>query len=100
MAARKSEKIRVENPHHPGQARYVDAGMYEAMRRAYLAALPRSSSALTLAEIQARAVRRLPEGLFPGGARAGWWVKTVQLDLEAKGMLARERTTPLRLRRA
>ncbi len=34
------------------------------------------------------------------GARAGWWAKTVQLDLEAKGVIARGRTRPLRLRKA
>jgi Family of unknown function (DUF6958) len=38
--------------------------------------------------------------LFPDGAHAGWWLKTVQLDLEAKGVIAREKTTPLRLHRA
>jgi len=32
-----------------------------------------------------------------GRAKAGWWVKTVWLDLEAKGILKREKTTPLRL---
>jgi hypothetical protein len=32
-------------------------------------------------------------------ARAGWWLETVQLDLEAKGILARFKTSPLRLHR-
>lgn len=32
----------------------------------------------------------LPESLFPGGAKAGWWTKAVQLDLEAKGLIAGE----------
>jgi hypothetical protein len=36
----------------------------------------------------------------PGGATAGWWLKAVRLDLEAKGIVAREKTTPLRLRKA
>jgi hypothetical protein len=39
---------------------------------------------------------RLPERPFPEGAKAGWWTKTVQLDLEAKGVVAREKTRPLR----
>ena len=30
----------------------------------------------------------LPEDLLPGGAKAGWWCKTVRLDLEAKGVIA------------
>ena len=44
--------------------------------------------------------RHLPEDLFPGGAKAGWWVKCVQLDLEAKGLVVRDRgAKPLRWRR-
>jgi hypothetical protein len=39
----------------------------------------------------------LPEALFPAGARAGWYTKAVQLDLEARGIIARESTRPLRL---
>jgi hypothetical protein len=43
----------------------------------------------------------LPADLFPGGAKAGWWTKTVQLDLEAKGVVIREAaSSPLRWRRA
>jgi Family of unknown function (DUF6958) len=41
----------------------------------------------------------LPQDTFPDGAKAGWWLKTVQLDLEAKGIIAREKTTPLRMHR-
>jgi len=38
----------------------------------------------------------LPESLFPGGAKSGWWAKTVQLDLEAKDIVVREHSKPLR----
>jgi hypothetical protein len=44
-------------------------------------------------------VPHLPKDLFPGGAKAGWWVKTVQLDQEAKGAFVREPGTPLRWHR-
>ncbi len=44
-------------------------------------------------------VAHLPEDLFPGGATAGWWAKAVQLDLEAKGAIAREPVKPLRWHR-
>jgi hypothetical protein len=30
----------------------------------------------------------------------GWWAKTVQLDLEAKGIITREKIRPLRLHRS
>ncbi|MCU1317769.1 MAG: hypothetical protein JWN63_3091 [Candidatus Acidoferrum typicum] len=97
---RRSEKIELENVNHPGQVKGVDGNMYEAMKRAFLKILPKTSPGLTVAEIQERVTAHLPEELFPGGAKAGWWTKAVQLDLEAKGIVAREKTRPLRLRKA
>lgn len=99
MATKKNEKIGVENVNHPGHVTRVDADMYDAMKRAYLRVLPKTSPGLTLAEIRERLIAHLPEKLFPDGAKAGWWAKTVQLDLEAKGLAAREKTKPLRLRK-
>jgi len=96
---RRSEKIKLENVNHPGQVKRVDANMYEAMKRAFLKILPKTSPGLTVAEVQERVIAHLPEELFPGGAKAGWWTKAVQLDLEAKGIVAREKTKPLRLRK-
>ncbi len=100
MATKTTLKIAVQNPHHPGSVRHVDARMYEAMKRVYLKVLPKRAPGLTLAEIAERLTGHLPEDLFPGGAKAGWWAKTVQLDLEAKGLAVREKTTPLRLHKA
>ncbi len=100
MTKIKVEKIEIENVNHPGHIRRVDADMYEAMKRAFLKVLPKTSPGLTLEEIQKRLIADLPEELFPKGAKAGWWAKAVQLDLEAKGIAAREKTKPLRLRRA
>ena len=37
-----------------------------------------------------------PEVCFREGAKAGWWKKAVQLDLEATGSVAREDSKPLR----
>jgi hypothetical protein len=70
------------------------------MRRAYLRVLPAASPGLSIAEITERLPAHLPEDLFPDGAKAGWWAKTVQLDLEAKGRVVREKTKPLRLHKA
>jgi len=97
---RRSEKIDLENVNHPGQVKRVDADMYDAMKRAFLKVLPKSTPGLTVAEIQERVIAHLPEDLFSGGSKAGWWTKAVQLDLEAKGTISREKTTPLRLRKA
>lgn len=94
------DKIAVENINHPGKSRSVDRARYDAMKKAYLKVLPGKSPGLTLAEISVRLSRELPQDLYPDGARAGWWAKTVQLDLEAKGLVRRERTNPIRLFKA
>ena len=96
----KTEKIAIQNVNHPGDVRPVDARMYRAMRQAFLKVLPRRSPGLTEEEIRERVVAHLPQRLFPHGAKAGWWTKAVQLDLEAKGAVAREKTRPLRWRKA
>jgi hypothetical protein len=95
-----STKIEVENVNHPGQVRRVDADMYQAMKRAYLKIVPKAAPGLTLAEIRERVVTHLPDNLFPDGAKAGWWAKAVQLDLEAKGLVVRENSKPIRLHKS
>lgn len=94
-----TSRVRVENVNHPGASSNVDAGMYQAMRAAMLKALPATTPGLTAAEMRDAIEPHLPADLFPGGAKAGWWAKTVQLDLEAKGVLSREKTSPLRWHR-
>ena len=99
MAKNKTEKIDIENVNHPGHVTRVDAGMYQAMKRAFLKILPKTSPGLTADEVRERVIAYLPEDLFPDGAKAGWWTKAVQLDLEAKGTIVREKTRPLRWRK-
>ena len=99
MSAPGADKVTVENVNNPGRVERVDAAKYHAMRAALLAVLPAATPGLTVAEAKARLVPLLPEALFPGGATAGWWLKCVQLDLEAKGVIAREQSKPLRLHR-
>jgi hypothetical protein len=77
----------------------VDADRYQAMRRTLLKVLPPGPPGVTLAELSRAALPDLPTHLFPGGAKSGWWLKTVQLDLEAKRLVVREKTTPIRLHR-
>src|SRR5579859_699447 len=89
-------RITVENVNVPGRTLSVDATMYAAMRRAMLKILPRRAPGLTQTEIRKAVVKHLPASLFPGGAKADWWSKLVQLNLEAKGELRREPTKPLR----
>ena len=92
-----NDKVTLQNPNHPASAKQVDAAMYAAMKAAFLEVLPEAPPGLTCEELGAAVLPHLPEALFPGGARAGWYTKAVQLDLEAKGIIRRTRTRPLRL---
>lgn len=92
----KPDKLVVENINTPGRTERVDAAKYNAMRTALLAVLPSTEPGLTAAEAKAALLPSLSEVLFPGGATAGWWLKTVQLDLEAKGIVRRTLSRPLR----
>jgi hypothetical protein len=93
-------KVAIENVNHPGKVERVDAAMYEAMKQVILTVLPAKAPGMTVGEVQNAVPAHLPEALYPGGAKAGWWMKAVQLDLEAKGLIKRERTKPLRLHKA
>jgi len=92
----KPEKIEVENVNVPGKTTRVNAAKYEAMKDAMLRVLPHGAPGLTQAQIRETAIPHLVEQLYPKGATAGWWAKTVQLDLEAKGIVVREACKPLR----
>ena len=90
------EKVVVENINVPGHTTRVNAEKYHAAKKAYLKILPKTAPGLTQKECVTRSIPHLPESLFPGGTTAGWWMKTVQLDLEAKGIVRRENSKPLR----
>jgi hypothetical protein len=94
------DRIEMENFTSPGHVQRVDRAKYEAMREALLQVLPVGAPGLTVAEAKERLLPLLPEALFPGGDKAGWWLKAAQLDLEAKGVVRREATKPLRLHRS
>jgi hypothetical protein len=96
----KKRTVTLENVIRSGSVRNIDATMYEAARTAFLTVLPKKSPGLTADEIRGGMLDHLPEDLFPGGAKAAWWTKAVQLDLEAKGIVAREKTKPFRWHRA
>jgi hypothetical protein len=96
MASLAPDRIVVENVNVPGHRRAVDATMYREMKRAFLAILPGKSPGLTRTEIRAMVLVKLSPTLFPKGAKADWWSKLVQLDLEAKREVVREKSKPLR----
>lgn len=87
-----AEKVAMENPNSPGRPVRVDADKYHAMKDAMLAVLLKTAPGLTVKDLKQRLLPLLPETLFPGGAKAGWWLKGVQLDLEAKKVIVRDDT--------
>lgn len=93
-------KIKIENILQPGKTYSADPVKYDAMKKAVLTILPQKTPGLTVAEVQDRVLAHLPETLFPGGTKSGWWMKAVQLDLEAKGIIQREKTSPIRLHKS
>ena len=93
------EMTLVENVNHPGKSERVDAVKYAAARAAMLKLLPKKSPGMTQHEMMTAMRDALSLEQFPGTTTT-WWTKTVQLDLEAKGLVVREATKPLRWRRA
>jgi hypothetical protein len=96
MPVEKRPTIDVKNPNVPGYSHKVDAKKYAAMKKALLAILQKKAPGLTQTEMRKAVVAHLPQDEFPGGAKAEWWSKCVQLDLEARGIVRREDVKPLR----
>lgn len=95
--SKQDDKIIIESVTSPGHTERVDRAKYVAMRAALIAVLPTDSPGITVAEAKAALLPGLPDDLFPGGSKAGWWLKAVQLDLEAKGVIGRGAGKPVRL---
>lgn len=90
-------KVVVENINVPEHRMRVDRKKYEAMRQALMKILPKKPPGKTQQEMFEEVKAYLPEELFPGGAKSGWWAKTIQLDLEAKKVIKRStENKPLR----
>jgi hypothetical protein len=75
----------------------MNKAKYMAMREAFLPVLPIEAPGMTVAEAKAALLPNLSQEVFPGGEKAGWWLKAVQLDLEAKGVIKRGGKGPVRL---
>jgi hypothetical protein len=92
MAANKPgpRRVEVRTPNVPGYTGRVDAVKYEATRKALLKIMPRKGAGITQTEMMAKVKAQLPQALFPKGAKSEWWTKCVQLDLEARKVLARD----------
>jgi hypothetical protein len=92
------EMVEIENVNHSGKKARVDAGKYRQARAAMLKFLPKKAPGMTQAEMFEAMRAALPLAEFPGRT-SSWWMKSVQLDLEAKGLVVRDKGRPLRWRR-
>ena len=93
----KPGKVAVETPNVPGHKSYVDAEKYHAMREVLLKVIPKDMPGMSQNEMIEAIQPHLPQALWPGGEKSGWWMKSVQLDLEAKGLVKRNASVkPLR----
>ncbi|WP_299744214.1 hypothetical protein [uncultured Tateyamaria sp.] len=91
------DKIEIESITSPGRTERVNRAKYIAMREALLPVLPTDAPGIAVADAKTALLKHLSQELFPGGEKAGWWLKAVQLDLEAKGIIVRGTTKPVRL---
>lgn len=91
------DKIEVENINSPDNKTRVDRAKYMAMRDALMQVLPSRAPGMKVPDAKAALLPHLDQNLFPGGDKAGWWLKCVQLDLEAKGVIVRADKPPVRL---
>jgi hypothetical protein len=98
-AAAPADRVQVRTPNVPGYTGSVDRTKYDAMRKVLLQAIPKGAG-LTQSEMWDAARKVAPAEHWPGGAKVEWWVKCVQLDLEAQGVLKRDGGKPLRWSRA
>ena len=94
------DRIEIESITSPHHVQRVNRAKYMAMREALLPVLPDAPPGITVAEAKAALMEHLSPDLFPGGEKVGWWLKAVQLDLEAKGVIARGTAKPVRLYRS
>ena len=93
------DTMEIQNVGQPGKTWRVNTAKFHAMQAAVLAVLPATAPGMAVAEVIRAVGPLLPQDLFPGGRTAGWWVKAVQLDQEAKRVILRAKGSPVRLYR-
>ena len=76
------------NPGAGKKSRRVDAARYEAMRTALLRVVPGDGEGVAFASLPGLVATGLPADMFRG-ASIPWYVATVKLDLESRGLLRR-----------
>jgi hypothetical protein len=94
------KQVTAKNVNVPGYTQRLDATKFVPVRDVVLAVLADAPDGLTLDELNAAIRPHLPQDVFPGGEKVGWWMMAVKLDLEAKGEIERvPKSKPQRVRR-
>jgi uncharacterized protein DUF6958 len=95
----KKTTIQTKNPGRGKQGPRIDSARYDAMKAALLDVIPRAGEGVTFASLPRLVEKKLPRALFQG-ASILWYVTTVKLDLEARGLVRRVAgVSPQRLKR-
>ena len=98
-AAARPATADIFNVLQPGKTYRVNAEKYQAARKAFLGFMPKTGPGLTQSEMSAAMRKALPVSQFPG-TTSSWWMKSVQLDAEARGDVVRDKSSkPLRWKR-
>ena len=74
----------------------VQKDSYDEVKSILKAHMPTQSPGMTQQEMIEMVVQKVSPEIFPEREKAGWWMKTVELDLEARGVVIWEETKPLR----
>lgn len=98
--------IKAQNVNHPDHQENLKEEKYTIIREAILATLPPAgSNGMLFDQLDTNvaaylADKNVPDELFPKPGSVRWYCKTVQLDLEAKGLIERlPKQSPIRLRK-
>ncbi|MCC6361313.1 MAG: hypothetical protein IT450_21455 [Phycisphaerales bacterium] len=87
-----ADRFLLLNPNTGRPDRTIDAEKYAAVKRAILKAVPRGpKKSIAFGDLAAAAKKHLPDGRIPGGGALAWYVTSVKLDLEARGLLVCDR---------
>jgi hypothetical protein len=82
-------KDRIENVASPDRTERVNHAKDGAIQDALLAVPPEVPPGLKVGDAKAALLPFLPHDRFAAGDKAGWWLKAVQRDVEAKGIIWR-----------
>lgn len=88
MAAEKRARVDVLNPNTGRPDGTIAADRYEAMKEALLRVVPEDAEGVPFRGLADRVRPHLDPAVFEG-ASIDWYTTTVELDLEARGLLAR-----------